>query len=86
MNQVLSERPQRLPLAQACRALSLNRSSVYTRRNRFDLVSVLPDYCPPEVSIHALYPPNRHLTLKIRLLIDFLADRFGDPPYWDLVS
>ena len=50
------------------------------------LVSVLPDYSPPEVSIHALYPPNRHLTLKIRLLIDFLADRFGDPPYWDLVS
>ncbi len=50
------------------------------------LVSVLPDYKPPEISIYALYPPNRHLTLKIRLLIDFLVDRFGDPPHWDLVS
>jgi len=49
------------------------------------LVRVLPDYRPPEIALYALYPPNRHLTLKIRLLIDFLADRFGDPPYWDLV-
>lgn len=50
------------------------------------LVSVLPDYRPPEVAIHALYPPNRHLSVKLRLLIDFLAKRFGDPPYWDLVT
>ena len=49
-------------------------------------VNVLPDDSPPEISMYALYPPNRHLTLEIRLLIDFLADRFGDPPYWDLVS
>lgn len=50
------------------------------------LVSVLPDYSPPEISIYALYPPNRHLSVKLRLLIDFLGDRFGDPPYWDLVT
>lgn len=50
------------------------------------LVSVLPDYHPPEIAIYALYPPNRHLSVKLRLLIDFLSKRFGDPPYWDLVT
>ena len=50
------------------------------------LVSILPDYHPPEIAIYALYPPNRHLSVKLRLLIDFLSRRFGDPPYWDLVT
>ena len=34
MNQVMNERPQRLPMVHACRALSLNRSSMYARRQR----------------------------------------------------
>ncbi len=50
------------------------------------LVSVLPGYQPSEIAIYALYPPNRHLSAKLRLLIDFLRARFGDPPYWDLVT
>ncbi len=50
------------------------------------LISLLTDYQPPEIAIYALYPPNRHLSAKLRLLIDFLSARFGDPPYWDLVT
>lgn len=50
------------------------------------LVSVLTDYRPPEIAIYALYPPNRHLSVKLRLLIDFLSQRFADPPYWDLIA
>jgi putative transposase len=34
MNQVLEHRPERLPLATACRALGLNRSTVYARRKQ----------------------------------------------------
>lgn len=34
MNAVLTERPERLPMVQACRALAVNRSSVYARRRR----------------------------------------------------
>jgi len=49
------------------------------------LVRVLPEYQPPEIAVYALYPPNRHLSSKLRLLIDFLDQRFGSPPYWDLV-
>jgi DNA-binding transcriptional LysR family regulator len=50
------------------------------------LVTILPDYRPPEVILSAIYPPTRHLSAKIRLFTDFLVDRFGDRPYWDLVE
>lgn len=39
------------------------------------LVSLLDDYREPEESIWALYPHNRQLSPKIRLLVDYLADR-----------
>ncbi|MEM9155895.1 MAG: LysR family transcriptional regulator [Cyanobacteria bacterium P01_F01_bin.33] len=39
---------------------------------------VLPDYHPSGLSIHIMYSVNRHLSLKIRLLVDFLIERFGN--------
>lgn len=47
------------------------------------LMVVLPDYPPTELGIFALYVPNRYLAAKVRLLIDFLANRFGETPPWD---
>ncbi|MDR3373424.1 MAG: LysR family transcriptional regulator [Ancalomicrobiaceae bacterium] len=47
------------------------------------LVPVLGDHPPSELGIFALYAPNRYLAAKSRLLIDFLAGRFGDRPAWD---
>jgi DNA-binding transcriptional LysR family regulator len=47
------------------------------------LVVVLPDYPPTELGLFALYAPNRYLAAKTRLLIDFLAARFGEHPTWD---
>lgn len=44
---------------------------------------VLPRYKAPELSVCALYPPTRHLPVKVRVFIDFLVDRFGNNPYWD---
>lgn len=43
------------------------------------LVIVLPDYPPQDVTIHALYAPNRFLAAKSRVFIDFLVERFGRP-------
>ncbi|HCH27298.1 LysR family transcriptional regulator [Psychrobacter celer] len=37
------------------------------------LISVLDNYREPEESIWAIYPHNRHLSPKIRLLVDYLA-------------
>ncbi|MDX2156059.1 MAG: LysR family transcriptional regulator [Hyphomicrobiaceae bacterium] len=47
------------------------------------LVVVLPENPPTELGVFALYAPNRYLAAKTRLLIDFLAARFGERPAWD---
>lgn len=38
---------------------------------------VLPDYHPPELTLSVIYPVNRHLSTKVRLLADFLQKRFS---------
>jgi DNA-binding transcriptional LysR family regulator len=47
------------------------------------LRAVLTEYTPAERNLYALYLPNRHLTAKVRVFIDFLLERFEPPPYWD---
>lgn len=41
------------------------------------LVEVLPEYRSIELGIYAVYPSRRHLTPKVRALVDFLVDAFG---------
>ena len=50
------------------------------------LATILTGYQVPEISIYAIYPETRHLSLKVRVFIDFLVERFGGRPYWDLVE
>lgn len=40
------------------------------------LVPVLPDWQPPSVPVHAVYPSNRYLSPKVRAFIDLAAARF----------
>lgn len=47
------------------------------------LQAVLVHYVPFERTLHALYLPNRHLSAKVRVFIDFMLERFAAPPYWD---
>ena len=42
-----------------------------------DLISLLDNYREPEESIWAIYPYNRHLSPRIRLLVDYLAERLA---------
>lgn len=37
-----------------------------------------------EIVAYALYPQTRHLSQRVRSLVDFLAQYFGDKPYWVL--
>lgn len=49
------------------------------------VVQVLKDVTiEPERSIYALFPHNRHMSAKVRLFIDFIAERFGGTPYWEI--
>lgn len=45
------------------------------------LQRVLPDWTPPDMSIHALYTSRRHLSPAVRGLLDFLAARFTATPW-----
>jgi DNA-binding transcriptional LysR family regulator len=48
------------------------------------LVALLPGYSfHSEVAIWAVYPHRRHLPVKTRVFIEFLAESFGPEPYWD---
>ena len=51
---------------------------------RGELRAVLKDYTAPDVSIHAVYPPTRHVSPKVRVCIDALIERIGPEPYWDV--
>ena len=50
------------------------------------LASVLDDYLEQGLVIHAVYPHARHLSPTVRAFVDYLAERFGPRPYWDLVG
>jgi len=50
------------------------------------LRAVLSDYKAPELSLYAVYPPTRHLSVKVRIFIDFLVERFGKRPPWNVAK
>lgn len=39
------------------------------------LATCLDNYKAPPLSLYAIYPPTRHLSVKVRLFIDFLIER-----------
>lgn len=43
--------------------------------------ALLTEYIEPPGGIYALYPPGRHLTAKLRALVDFLVIRFHKPDW-----
>ena len=43
------------------------------------LVEVLPDFRPPPLPLTVLYPQNRHLSPRVRVFVDWLAELFGKP-------
>jgi DNA-binding transcriptional LysR family regulator len=50
-----------------------------------DLVPVLADFDCGALDVHALYLSKRHMSKKLRLLIDFLSARFSRPVGTDAV-
>jgi DNA-binding transcriptional LysR family regulator len=56
----------------------------YRDIERGALVPLLTEFRPPQLDIHALYPPTRHLSHRVRAFVDFLVQRFAGTPYWDV--
>jgi DNA-binding transcriptional LysR family regulator len=44
-----------------------------------EFVELLAQYRPPALPLHALYPPNRQLSARLRIFIDWLAELFAAP-------
>jgi len=51
---------------------------------RGELKAVLCDFELDDPAIYAIWPPNRALSAKVRAFVDFLGERFGGTPYWDV--
>lgn len=47
------------------------------------LVPLLTDHIWPELNAYAVYPATRHLSRRVRVFVDFLAERLAGEPPWD---
>jgi DNA-binding transcriptional LysR family regulator len=50
---------------------------------RGELIPILADYAWPVTPAYAVYPLTRHLSFRVRELIDHLVDYFSGTPAWD---
>ena len=58
--------------------------ALWTRAGR--LQPVLPGYRLPDIDVMAVYASRRHLSAKVRAMIDFLVREFEGTPPWDRLS
>lgn len=47
---------------------------------RGELVQVLPDWTCTSIPLYVVYPPNRHLSAKVRAFVEWVADLFSKHP------
>ena len=45
------------------------------------LVQLLPEWTQPLLPVYVVYPPNRHLSAKVRAFVDWAAELFQREPY-----
>ena len=58
--------------------------NIYQDIQNGSLVRVLPDYeVDDQSAIWLVYPKSNVLTTKVRVFIDFLLEKIGNPPIWE---
>ncbi len=58
--------------------VSLHAAPYLQRR---ELVQILPDWSREPLPVHVVYPPNRHLSPKVRVFVDWAAELFAAHPH-----
>lgn len=48
-----------------------------------ELLHLLPDWQPPDLTIWGVYLSRQHVPATLRTLLDFLVERFAGQPHWD---
>jgi LysR family transcriptional regulator, regulator for bpeEF and oprC len=67
-------------MAAVLAGLGISQSTVFVAAPHLAsgaLVQVLPDWTRPALPIHVVYPPNRHLSAKVRAFVDWAAELFA---------
>jgi len=67
-------------LAAGVAGLGIVRISTFMAQSHIDagrLQPVLLDWCSESIPIHVVYPPNRHLSAKLRVFVDWVAELFA---------
>ena len=57
--------------------------SLYEQIERGELIPLLTDYEWRPLDGWLIYPHTRHLPVRVRRCIDYIAARFGDSPVWE---
>ncbi|HEU4777106.1 MAG TPA: LysR family transcriptional regulator [Telluria sp.] len=71
-------------VAAALAGLGVIQTFTYAAREHIAsgaLVPILQDWRPDPYPFHVVYPPNRHLTNRLRVFIDWVSDRFSALAY-----
>jgi LysR family transcriptional regulator for bpeEF and oprC len=77
---VVSVNDSTASLAAGLAGLGIVRTATFMAQPHFAsgaLVPLLLDWCADSVPIHVVYPPNRHLSAKLRVFVDWAADLFA---------
>ena len=45
--------------------------------------AILTNFPLIELGIYAVFPGNRYVPHRVRVLVDYLAERIGTPPFWE---
>ncbi|MFU2488885.1 LysR family transcriptional regulator [Thauera sp. WH-1] len=68
----------------ACKAgfgiIQLPRYHVSAELERGEFEEILTEHRPPPLPLNVLYPPNRQLSARVRVLIDWLGELFASSP------
>ena len=81
MKAVLEQRPERLPLAIACRSLGLNRGTVYAHRKRNSASQPARTSRQESIQPRALSPAQRQEVLDV-----LHSEQFCDQPPFEVYS
>lgn len=49
-----------------------------------ELVELLTDWSPPPIPVYAVYPPNRHLSAKVRAFVEWAVELFAGDAYFQV--
>ncbi|MCZ6579812.1 MAG: LysR family transcriptional regulator [Gammaproteobacteria bacterium] len=57
---------------------------VYKEIESGTLLSLFTDFSFPAIDAYVIYPQTRHLSQRVRTMVDFLVRKFEGIPYWDI--